>query len=93
MTLDRGRAFFDFAQNEETVFMPSPIYLMLSEVEARTDRIAMPLDAIMRIAGSLRALFTGAPRRDNRAAMSRSTNKRAVLVKTPSFGALRAFMC
>jgi hypothetical protein len=48
MTLDRNRAFFDFAQNEKTVFVPSPIRLMLNEVEARTDRHAAPLNATMR---------------------------------------------
>jgi len=29
-------AFFDFAQNEDEFNVPSPVYLILSEVEGRT---------------------------------------------------------
>jgi hypothetical protein len=38
--VDRNCAFFDFAQNEAVFLMPSPIDLMLSEVEARIGRVA-----------------------------------------------------
>jgi hypothetical protein len=51
-TLDQGRAFFDFAQNEDIAFVPLPIFRMLGEVEARIAGGAAPLHATMRIAGA-----------------------------------------
>src|SRR5439155_12571167 len=38
------RAFFDFAQNEDEFYMPSTVYLILSEVEGRTAPMQMLQD-------------------------------------------------